>query len=414
MKKIATLLFCFTISIIYSQDWAGIAIPANAGDGKEWVIQNNVSDDFNYSAPATNKGSTYLSKWDDFYHNTWTGPGLTVWQRDHSLVEGGELKLIASRLGVNQVNAGAMHSNATVVYPVYVEIRAKIMNSVLANGGWMLSPDDTQEIDFMEGYGAAFSQSANRDHSWYAQRMHLSHHVFIRSPFQDWQPSEFGNTGSNPSVHPTWITRNDGSGNINWRDDYHRYGVYWEDPTHLYYYIDGVLVTQREGMEQIDPLYYTNTVNQGDTSNDTRTGLNKAMFILFTVEDQDWRSSPQSGLQSDTYTPTDTELANTNNHTLHVDWIRVYKPENVASVDEWFTNNLQIYPNPINDSFTLKADVILNTVEVYTMGGVNVLTKKGINSFSDEIFVGNLTSGLYILKIKDNTGALAVKKVTIL
>lgn len=406
MKKIITsLLIIYSLNGI-AQDWAGISVPANPGTGMEWVLESNVSDDFNYSAPAASKGSTFLSKWDDFYHNAWTGPGLTTWARNHSLVEGGELKLIASRYLTNRVNAGAIHSNNTVVYPVYVEVRAKIMNSVLANGGWMLSPDDTQEIDFMEGYGATWSGSQGTDQSWYAQRMHVSHHVFVRDPFQDWQPSEFGTNTGNPSPHPTWITRNDGSGNINWKDDYHRYGVYWQDPTHLYYYIDGVLVTQREGMEQIDPVYYTNTVNPGDSSNDTRTGLNKPMDILFTVEDQDWRSNMTPPL-----TPTNAELANTNNHTLRVDWIRVYKPQAVASIDEWFSKKLQVFPNPFEDKIELKSEVVLNKIELYTIDGSKILTKDNIKGLSNTLSTENLASGLYVLKIENSKGGWAYKKV---
>lgn len=408
MKKIVILLL-LTYSIHgIAQDWTGIPVPADPGTGMEWILQDNVSDDFNYSAPASSKGSTFLNKWDDFYHNAWTGPGLTTWARNHSLVEGGELKLIASRYQSNRVNAGAVHSNNTVVYPVYVEIRAKIMNSVLANGGWMLSPDDTQEIDFMEGYGATWSASQGTDQSWYAQRMHQSHHVFIRTPFQDWQPSEFNSVGSNPvdANQPTWILRDDGAGYINWKDDYHRYGVYWQDPTHLYYYIDGVLVTFREGMEEIDPLYYTNAVNPGDNSNDTRTGLNKAMDILFTVEDQDWRSNMSPPL-----TPTNAELANTENHTFRVDWIRVYKPQAVASIDEWFSKNLQVQPNPFKDKIQLKSKAVLNTVELYSIDGTKILTKEKINSLNETISIKNLSSGLYILKVENGDGGWAYKKV---
>ncbi|WP_299549468.1 T9SS type A sorting domain-containing protein [Seonamhaeicola sp.] len=406
MLRIITILFCLSFLGSFSQDWTGIPVPPDAGTGKEWQLQQDVSDDFNYAAPAASKGSTFLTKWDDWYHNAWSGPGLTTWARDHSLVEGGELKLIASRYLTNRVHAGVIHSNNTVVYPVYVEIRAKIMNSVLANGGWMLSPDDTQEIDFMEGYGATWSGSQSSDQSWYAQRMHMSHHVFIRTPFADWQPSEFSNTNGNPSVHPTWITRNDGAGNINWKDDYHRYGVYWEDPTHLYYYIDGVLVTQREGMEQIDPLYHTNAVNPGDTNNDTRTGLNKPMDILFSVEDQDWRSDMTPPL-----TPTDTELANADDHTLRVDWIRVYKPVATASVDEWFTNNLKVYPNPIKDYIKLQADVSLNKIKIYSIDGTEVFKKEDINMSSDSLSINTLSAGLYILKVESANGKWAYKKI---
>ncbi|SNR30933.1 agarase [Lutibacter agarilyticus] len=277
------------------KEWDVYPIPANAGTGKTWELQD-FSDDFNYNAPADNKGTEFTNNWTDWYHNAWSGPGLTVWNRNHSMVENGTLKLIATRLdGTNKVSAGAISSNNRIKYPVYIETRAKIMNSVLANGAWLLSPDDTQEIDFMEAYGASFSNSANKDQTWYAERMHLSHHVFIRDPFQDYQPTDAG----------SWYK----TGTTLWRDDFHNYGVYWIDPWNLEYYVDGVLVRTVSGENIIDPNNFTNG-----------TGLSKEMDILFTVEDQDWRSN--QGI-----TPTDDELSNLEDHTFTIDWIRIYKPK---------------------------------------------------------------------------------------
>lgn len=278
------------------KEWDKYEIPADAGNGKTWELQDNVSDDFNYAAPADNKGSDFTNRWTDWYHNAWSGPGLTVWNKEYSHVEDGELKLIAGRLsGTNKVSAGAISSKNRVQYPVYIETRAKIMNSVLANGAWLLSADDTQEIDFMEAYGSSYSEGADKDQTWYAERMHISHHVFIRDPFQDYQPTD---SGSWYRDAPTL-----------WRNDYHRYGVYWIDPWNLEYYIDGKLVRTVSGAEIIDPEDFTNG-----------TGLSKEMDILFTVEDQDWRSN--NGI-----TPTDNELSNLEDNTLHIDWVRIYKPE---------------------------------------------------------------------------------------
>ena len=278
------------------KEWDSYPVPADAGSGKTWVLQEQVSDDFNYVAPADNKSANFTGKWVDWYHNSWSGPGLTVWNKNHSYVEDGKLKLIATRLsGTNKVSAGAVSSKNRIVYPVYIETRAKIMNSVLANGAWLLSPDDTQEIDFMEAYGSSFSEGANKDQTWYAERMHLSHHVFIRSPFKDYQPTDAG----------SWYK----TGGILWRNDFHTYGVHWIDPWNLKYYVDGVLVRTVSGANIIDPLNYTNG-----------TGLNKEMDILFTVEDQDWRSN--QGI-----TPTDNELSNLSDNTYTIDWIRIYKPK---------------------------------------------------------------------------------------
>ncbi|KAA3653498.1 MAG: hypothetical protein DWQ10_18365, partial [Calditrichaeota bacterium] len=144
--------------IALGQDWDGIPVPADPGDGMMWELQDQ-SDDFNYNAPADNKGTKFSERWVDTYHNNWTGPGLTIWDRAHSLVADGMLQLIVSRVpNTNKVHTGIITSKERVVYPVYSEARAKIANSVLASDVWLLSPDDTQEIDIMEAYGAIYSE----------------------------------------------------------------------------------------------------------------------------------------------------------------------------------------------------------------------------------------------------------------
>ena len=131
-------------------------------------------------------------------------------------------------MNVPGVNTGCVTSNNKVVYPVFVEASVSVANIALASDVWMLSPDDTQEIDIIECYGGApgFSNS-----------IHLSHHSFVRSPFKDYQP---GDTGS-------WWKRSgvDSWGQYCWNNgerQYVRVAVNWIGPKHFEYYIDGELV----------------------------------------------------------------------------------------------------------------------------------------------------------------------------
>ncbi|MEM1012613.1 MAG: FG-GAP-like repeat-containing protein [Planctomycetota bacterium] len=278
-------------------DWDGIDVPADAGDGMKWVLQPETSDSFNYDAPANDKGTEFFSRWTDWYHNHWSGPGLTQWQRDHVKVEDGMLQFHAERAADGKrVELGCVSSKYRVRYPVYIEVEAKVPNSVLACAAWLLSPDDTQEIDFLEAYGSPTSE-AKGDQSWFAERIHVSHHVFIREPFQDYQPKDEG----------SWYY----DGGKLWHENFHRYGVFWRDPWNLEYYIDGKLVRTVSGEDIIDPLGYT----EGG-------GLFKEMDIIIDMEDHDWRSV--KGL-----TPTDNELSQAENHVFQVKWIRTYKPEPV-------------------------------------------------------------------------------------
>lgn len=287
MKKIYILIV--TIVMMYAtshaQEWSSFPVPANAGAGKTWQLQSNISDDFNYVSSEGNRPARFTQKWKAEYHNAWTGPGKTIWNKPQAWSDGDKLAIQAVRVpGTDKVYCGIVTNKTRIQYPVYFEISAKIMNQKLANAFWLLSPDDTQEIDAMEGYGGGAGQE------WFAHRMHLSHHVFRRSPFQDYQPMDAGSWHYNAQP---------------WRAAYHRYGCYWRDPWHLEYYIDGQLVRTVSGQNIIDPNGFTGG-----------TGLNKAMDIIIDAENQtDWRPGP-----------TDGELAN--NNIFWVDWMRIYKPVN--------------------------------------------------------------------------------------
>jgi len=304
MKKLFFVLSLCACNFAMSQDWKEIPVPVEPEAELKWELQAS-SDDFNYTSEASPKSKEFLEKWDDFYHNGWSGPGKTVWNREKSLVKDGKLQISSSRVDEDKVSTGCITGNQRVTYPAYVEAYVKTMNSTLASDIWMLSPDDTQEIDILEAY-SDISETRVPSNKWFGERIHLSHHVFIREPFKDWQPK----------TPDTWYYK---EGTV-WQNNYHRYGVYWKSPWHLEYYIDGELVKTTSGKDEIDPLYHTNSVNPGDTTKDTRTGINKAMDIIINVEDQTWRSINNKGL-----TPTDEELKNTEDHTLKVDWIRVYK-----------------------------------------------------------------------------------------
>lgn len=288
MKRLVALLVVLGISPpVWAADWDGISIPAHAPDGMKWELQA-VSDSFQYTAKPTQKPDAFKRRWKSSFINRWLGPGRTEFNPGHSYVTGGHLGIAASRKPpTDKVYAGVISSNETFTYPLYVEAKVKISGLVLASNVWMLSKDSTQEIDIIEAYG-----SQRPDQQWTAERLHLSHHVFIRSPFQDYQPTDDG----------SWYR--DGT---NWRKDFHRVGVYWRDPWHLEYYVDGRLVRTVSGKSIIDPKGFT-----------AGTGLSKPMHIIINTEDQDWRSD--EGI-----TPTDKELANLDQSIMWVDWIRVYK-----------------------------------------------------------------------------------------
>ncbi|MEM7599977.1 MAG: family 16 glycosylhydrolase [Verrucomicrobiota bacterium] len=277
----------FALGETRSADWGNLPIPAHAPEGLTWNL-HPVSDDFSYEAASDEAPPEFSKRWKSEFINRWTGPGGTLRSAGHRYVTNGHLAITATRQqDSRKVLAGIVSSKAELTYPVFVEARAKVSNQVLASCVWMLSEDSTEEIDIIEAYG-----SDRPGQEWYAERMHLSHHVFIREPFQDYQPTDDG----------TWFTDD-----TNWREGFRRVGVYWRDPWHLEYYIDGELVRTASGKEVIDPLDFT----EGK-------GLTKPMRIIINTEDQDWRI--EQGV-----TPTDEELADNDRNIFWIDWIRAYE-----------------------------------------------------------------------------------------
>ncbi|WP_050813322.1 family 16 glycosylhydrolase [Aquimarina agarivorans] len=187
------------------------------------------------------------------------------------------------------INTGCITSNIRVKYPVFIETKVKVSNSTLSSAVWLLSPDDTQEIDIIEAYGS--NTDKNR---WYSERIHLSHHMFERRPFKDYQPTD----------DESWFAQN---GKI-WNQEWVRVGLYWKDPFTLKYYIDGELVRVVKGKDMIDPMNYAEN-----------KGIHKEMDIIINAEEQTWRTA--QGL-----TPTKKQLKMEENNTFLVDWIRIYKP----------------------------------------------------------------------------------------
>ncbi|TXE12108.1 beta-agarase [Seonamhaeicola algicola] len=304
-----------------NQTYADIEVPANAGNGMVWQFQEDLSDDFEYEYAGNTSLTTFGNdKWTNFYHNAWNGPGPTIWKHENVTVSGGNLRLLTTRVEGETKTYSASNGNRTdkatrlgcitstkrVKYPVFVEARVKVANAFFASDIWMLSPDDTQEIDILEAYGA---QDSRNEQTWFSERFHISHHVFIRQPFQDYQPkdaSTWQKIDGYPYTSSDWV----------------RIGIYWKSPTYLEYYINGNLIKVMDnldtvgGKDGIDPLNYTSpTGNAAD-----RTGLNKEMDIIINAEVQNWNA--EKGRM-----PTDEDIKNRpEDHTLKVDWIRVFKP----------------------------------------------------------------------------------------
>ena len=373
MKKGIALIALLCVYGIGSaqHDWDGVEIPAEAGNRViTWKLVENMSDDFNYTSPsAEDMGATFYAKWRDGFLNAWTGPNNTFWSPASSIVRNGNLEITASRNSGTVVNFQAITTKAKIKYPCYVETRMKVMNSVMANAVWMLSDKSTEEIDIVEAYGSSYSNSKPGSTAWYAQRMHLSHHTFVRDPFQDYQPKDAG----------TWY--NDGS---LWRTDFRRVGLYWRDPFHLEYYIDGVLVRTVSGASKIDPDEHLDG-----------NGLSEEETLIISGASQGWQVT--NGIY-----PTDAELAVLEDNVFKVDWVRTYTYADATGMDH--LNDLPVVkitvePQSKELCITFAAQLQANCrVQVYNNCG-QVVKSAILLQHENQLSLAHLPSGIYHVQV---------------
>ncbi|TXE12786.1 T9SS type A sorting domain-containing protein [Seonamhaeicola algicola] len=383
-------LMGFSLATYAQLNFGNTPLPSRLGNASNWQLNESASDDFEYTFNPTNNNADFgpvgLTKWNNFFHNPWEGPGATKWVRNHVSVSGGNLNLWASRRFFNnntntpytktfdfdfgdgngivsvtrpETLAGCITSKERVIYPVFVEASLRVMNSSLATDIWLLSPDDKEEIDIIECYGGGMSDGRN---NFFAERVHLSHHVFVRPPnFRDYQPSDWN----------SWYRQ---SGVNKWGGRVVRIGVYWKSPTIIEYYLDGELIrvldndaiasrVQNGTWEYTYPAGVTSTDQNGQLVRETsgiQNGFQKMvvsstsnsfnqnnldvaksqsnisvldpfnylnngrkfsreMDIIINVEDQSWQAAANRS-------PNNSEMQNFNDNLMLVDWIRVLKP----------------------------------------------------------------------------------------
>jgi hypothetical protein len=88
---------------------------------------------------------------------------------------------------------------------------------------------------------------------------------------------------------------------------------------------------------------------------------------------------------------------------------KLYAPEG-SNTNEISKNALRIYPNPVAENILyLESNDIVNSIQIFDLSGKKVLNmhveQKGIIN----IPVGNIESGLYILRVETEDGVKSMK-----
>ena len=67
-----------------------------------------------------------------------------------------------------------------------------------------------------------------------------------------------------------------------------------------------------------------------------------------------------------------------------------------------------IYPNPANNEFFIKSELLIKKVEIYSMIGALLLSE---NNFNEKISVSTLAKGIYMVKIYTDNNTVIQKIV---
>lgn len=103
--------------------------------------------------------------------------------------------------------------------------------------------------------------------------------------------------------------------------------------------------------------------------------------------------------------------------TLRISWLDANMPghlipdlpDNVES----FLAEYRIFPNPASEVLYVESDRIIKHISIISMSGSVMYQTGPLHTFSQEINVGDLTSGIYLLKIDSESGSSKLKKIMI-
>jgi hypothetical protein len=87
--------------------------------------------------------------------------------------------------------------------------------------------------------------------------------------------------------------------------------------------------------------------------------------------------------------------------------VKLSQPGLVLASDDFQFTNVLLYPNPFKDSISIQSNETIESVELYNFSG----QKLQINLFNKSIDMSNLTSGVYMIKVKISSGEEIIKTI---
>ena len=149
----------------------------------------------------------------------------------------------------------------------------------------------------------------------------------------------------------------------------------------------------------------------GNGGTGTGSGLVKYDDITWTVYDTSNSNIPSNDVISILIDSFDNKWIGTQN-----DGLAVFRQGGVILSNSEITNNnflYNLFPNPSRGTFSIDFANIINkgAIDIYNILGENVFEDNIINESKKEINLGNISQGIYYVKVSDERGHFAVRKI---
>ncbi|KAA1261095.1 Extracellular agarase precursor [Rubripirellula obstinata] len=344
IKKVELLESRILLAGLADAEWSVLPVPADAGNGLEWRLATELSDEFNEDTIGTvadqlQKTSGVLDwniapdhddsiKWVDSKPDGWLGPGATYFDKNKPAsdknyeIQNSKLIISATKVPLDQQVTNLLEPEFTrSVYTSYITSKHKFgpgtftealirtSSTKVSTNFWTLSDSNETEIDVVEVYG---------DGNWFPRRPSSNVHIFKRG----------GDGGNNNSDQVHHVHQQSLAG------QWTRWGVDWKSTTELDFYINGQLVRQLDLATGNNVVYNENgevvtSANCDSLTQSTCMGtdgynwdatsqfLNEDMRLIFDLEAHSWRG--EDGI------PSDADLANPSVNQMQVEWVRTYQ-----------------------------------------------------------------------------------------
>ncbi|WP_067146486.1 Ig-like domain-containing protein [Pseudotamlana agarivorans] len=269
-----------------------VSVRNTTPENKKWVKLEAMSDEFD----AWNSSKWFKSNWH------YGVPVFMSTSNNNSGVSNGNLWIKAT---LNENNpddrwfqTARIHSRAKTSYPMYTEARIKAAHISAYNTYWLNNGDinNRDEIDIIENNSKPSCNCQpdfpNQMNSQYFQADDSKTPQTIRN---------YGNF-LRSDLAPTNPLRN-----VGWNEDYHTFGVWWQDSKHIQFYLNG----QPAGSVVVGEDRNGNTYSERE--------FTRELEIIFDL----WTNAADylGGL------PPKSDLNDNSINTMYIDWVRTWTLE---------------------------------------------------------------------------------------